>query len=254
MNNLIKELRPFLGTPSYYHNPPLEANYHDDSTVIDLYNLFKQANAHGLYERDGQILEVPWVCPHLIDTLANPWLASHNVVDFGGSLGTSFWAIKGFYPELFKNISSWTVYELPQLVSLAKNRLSNNTLFFTDAISELPSHPTIILFSGVIQYLPSSLLDTIHSYISSSSSITSIVLDRTLSTSRPRNIQLFELDRTFKQPRCYACNAVSESLLISSFMRSGFKLYSRSTTLGGVTYTSRKLRLEFLSHHFTPDK
>ena len=72
---------------------------------------------------------------------------SSRVLDFGGSLGTHYFALRRFLPS---PISWWTV-ELPQTAELGTRCFASEELHFTSDLSRVPA-PTVVLASSSLQY------------------------------------------------------------------------------------------------------
>ena len=251
---MIKHLRRLLGKPSYYHSTSCHLSYHDKSSAQQLYNIFQESRRTDKFERDGQILEMPFTCRYLLDSLANPYYDSFNVISFGGSFGTTFWALKSLYPRLHSKIRSWKVIELPPIVEIGNQNILDEKLSFSETLSKddlESSIPTIAFFSGSLQYIPLGFRHEYISKLSFSKSIKYLVLDRTLMHPGKFDLPLFECDRTYEHDRWYQVTALSEPLLIKQLASKSFQLFDSSPTLGGYTFSSRKRRLTFRSLLFT---
>jgi putative methyltransferase (TIGR04325 family) len=77
-----------------------------------------------------------------------------NVLDFGGSLGSSYFQHQHFLRSLAS--VSWNIVEQPHYVAAGQQYIQDNQLrFYPDIESYSTSNkPDIVLFSGVLQYLP----------------------------------------------------------------------------------------------------
>ncbi|MEY2901222.1 MAG: hypothetical protein RLY89_328 [Bacteroidota bacterium] len=111
------------------------------------------------FERDGIEYDKIKMNFPLLSTLL--MLASQNgnkltVLDFGGSLGTSYFQNRNFLKGL--NRLDWCVVEQENYVNAGKNSFKSDELHFYFTIEEcLASHkPDIILFNSVIQYIGSA--------------------------------------------------------------------------------------------------
>lgn len=86
-----------------------------------------------------------------------------NVLDFGGSLGTSYYQCRNFLKGIEK--LEWNIVDLPRFVACGKQFFENEELKFYYTIEECleRAKPNAALLSGVIQYVeePYSLLDEI---------------------------------------------------------------------------------------------
>ena len=108
------------------------------------------------YERDGIVYDTVKMNFPLLSTLLRLALENNNeltVLDFGGSLGTSYFQNKAF----LKGVKTlhWCIVEQPNYVKEGKANFENEHLHFYYTLEEcLQFHkPQIILFNGVIQYI-----------------------------------------------------------------------------------------------------
>lgn len=121
------------------------------------------------YERDSVLFEkIEYSFPALA-ALLKVALASNgtlNVLDFGGSLGSSYYQCKNMLPEVTK--ISWNVVEQPQFVECGSDYFQNDCLHFYTSIDDCVSENSInlVLLSGVIQYLetPYQFIQTLLEY------------------------------------------------------------------------------------------
>ena len=86
-----------------------------------------------------------------------------NVMDFGGSLGSSYFQNKKFLDQI-ENVN-WGVVEQPAFVETGSKEFSTDRLHFFNSIEDCYKvfKPDIVLLSSVIQYIekPYQLLDSI---------------------------------------------------------------------------------------------
>lgn len=118
------------------------------------------------YERDSVLfekIEYEWA---LLAGLL--WVAAQengqlHVVDFGGSLGSTYWQNRKFLKDLHE--VKWNIIEQPQFVECGRTFIENDELkFYNDFTSCLKDNPAqVVLLSGVLQYLekPFELLTTV---------------------------------------------------------------------------------------------
>ncbi len=108
-------------------------------------------------QRDGVLLDkIPYNFP-LITTLLSAALQDRNrlnVLDFGGSLGSSYFDNRGFLETV--SDFNWSTIEQPQFVAAGRAHLASNELHFFETIEDCARHfrPNVIVLSGVLQYLP----------------------------------------------------------------------------------------------------
>lgn len=141
--------------------------------------LLKVKTGEAVYERDSVLFEkVEYSWPLLAGLL---WIASKNsnrlnLVDFGGSLGSTYYQNIKFLAHLDE--LKWSIVEQNKFVECGKRSFENNHLKFFHNLDACmrERHPDTILFSGVIQYLekPYDLLANVLS-----EGFTYIIFDRT---------------------------------------------------------------------------
>ena len=129
----------------------------EDNAILDKIkdSINKFLNGQAVFERDSIIYEEPQYSWQLLTTLL--YIAAQkeniNILDFGGSLGSTYFTHKKFLP---KNISyNWSVVELEKFVVYGKKYFEDSQLKFYLNIDEAMNHNSfdIIALSGVICYL-----------------------------------------------------------------------------------------------------
>lgn len=114
-------------------------------------------NGAAVFERDSVLFSEPHYPYPLIAGLLRA-AARHggrlSVVDFGGSLGSSYYQCRDFLRDLPE--VRWCVVEQPQFVRKGREEFGDGVLSFADSIEEACAAvaPNVIVFSGVLQYLP----------------------------------------------------------------------------------------------------
>jgi putative methyltransferase (TIGR04325 family) len=131
------------------------------------------------YERDSvgfSKIEYSWpvLCGLLLAATTNENKLS--VLDFGGSLGSSYFQNQKFLP--FLSSVNWSVVEQLSFAGVGKEKIASKELHFYATIKEcmLEQHPNVILLSSVLQYI-----DDYIAVIDSVASIGSefVIIDRT---------------------------------------------------------------------------
>lgn len=131
-------------------------------------SLLKVKSGEAVYERDSVLFDkIQYSWPLLAGIL---WIASQkanclNLVDFGGSLGSTYYQNRKFLSHL-KEIH-WNIVEQKKFVECGKRHFENEQVKFYDDLDECfrEQNPDVILFSGVFQYLekPYSVLEKVQS-------------------------------------------------------------------------------------------
>lgn len=128
--------------------------------------LLKVKTGRAVYERDSVLFdEIQYAWPLLAGLL---WAAARsggrlNVLDFGGSLGSSYFQNRKFLQGL--NSVHWNIVEQPQYIHVGKDDFECEHLkFYPDIATCLAENlPNVIILSGVLQCLesPSDVLRTL---------------------------------------------------------------------------------------------
>lgn len=132
-----------------------------------------------IFERDSVLFhreDFAWEVIAILNSIAARNNGRLSVLDFGGSLGSSYFQHKkllNLLPEV-----RWCVVEQPHYVSFGKENLEDHVLRFCATIEEAVKlyQPSVVLFGSVLEYLPSPE-EQLNSVISQG--INSIVIDRT---------------------------------------------------------------------------
>lgn len=129
----------------------------------------KVKSGEALCERDSVLFNDCEYARPLINSLLTISTYYNNklrVLDFGGSLGSSYYACRNFLMHL--NDLSWNIVEQKDFVDCGKQLFEGNSLKFYHSLDECVQieNPNVILFSGVIQYIekPYKLLEQVMKY------------------------------------------------------------------------------------------
>jgi putative methyltransferase (TIGR04325 family) len=143
------------------------------------HSLLKVKSGKAIYERDSVLFDkIHYSWPLLAGLL---WIASQkgnrlNLIDFGGSLGSSYFQNRKFLMHL-KELK-WNIVEQKKMVECGKKYFENEHLnFYYNLVDCIKEHkPNAILLSSVIQYIekPYNLLKRIINY-----KFDFIIIDRT---------------------------------------------------------------------------
>ncbi|MDR2920959.1 MAG: methyltransferase, TIGR04325 family [Tannerella sp.] len=120
--------------------------------------LLKVKNGEVVYERDSVVFDKIEYAWEILSALL--WIAAQNkgelhIIDFGGSLGSTYFQNKHFLDSLLS--VSWNIVEQPNFVEEGKHSFENENLKFYYTMDKCieSSNKKIqgILFSSVLQYL-----------------------------------------------------------------------------------------------------
>lgn len=141
--------------------------------------LLKVKTGQAVYERDSVLFDKvqhSWPLLACLQRVALENEGHLSVLDFGGSLGSSYFQCRDFLPNLDK--LEWSVVEQKNHVECGKREFEDDILAFYYSVEECVKtrNPNIILFSSVIQYLekPYDLLSSILNY-----GFKKVIIDRT---------------------------------------------------------------------------
>lgn len=126
----------------------------------------KVKNGDAIYERDSVLFDnIQYSWPLLSALL---WIAvlsdnKLNILDFGGSLGSSYYQNRSLLSALDK--LKWNVVEQPAFVKTGKEFFQDEVLFFYESIEAClaENKPDLLLLSSVLPYLeaPHDLLNEV---------------------------------------------------------------------------------------------
>lgn len=133
------------------------SGYHDEK-ILDkvLAATLKVKHGEAVFERDSVLFdEIQYAWPV---TAGLTWAAARNggrlsVLDFGGSLGSSYFQNRKFLEGLPS--VRWSVVEQPHFVEAGREHIQDNRLAFYPTIEEFVAieKPSVVLLSSVLQYL-----------------------------------------------------------------------------------------------------
>ena len=210
-------------------------------------SLLKVKNGEAVYERDSVLFnkkEYSW--PLLAALL---WIASRNnnklnLIDFGGSLGSSYFQNKEFLSHL-KELS-WSIVEQPGFVQCGKKYFEDDVLKFYSSVEICLENEKsdAIIFSSVIQYLekPYDLLNKVLS-----KNFKYIIIDRTLFSNNGKDILAVQKVPPAIYPASYPAWIFSERKFLELF-NDKYELISDFKALAG------KVKLHNSKIKFAEDK
>lgn len=154
------------GTYSSWSAAQADSTGYDAGVILErtCAALLKVKRGEAVYERDSVLFdEVQYAWPLLAGLL---WSAAKRggrveVMDFGGSLGSTWFQNRAFLSGL--EAVGWNVVEQPATVEVGQREFADETLRFYPSVAAcLAEHrPDVIILSSVLQYLehPYDLLD-----------------------------------------------------------------------------------------------
>jgi putative methyltransferase (TIGR04325 family) len=146
------------GNYSSWEEAKRNSTGYDSEIIIDKVknSLLQVKNGEAVYERDSVLFDEIQYSWGLLAGLQKAALgkdAKLCVLDFGGSLGSTYFQNKEFLDSL-KELQ-WCIVEQPHFVNCGKKHFEHDQLKFYSTIEDcLAKHkPDVLLVSGVLQYL-----------------------------------------------------------------------------------------------------
>lgn len=202
---------------------------YDQSNILEKVKdaTWKVKTGEAIYERDSVIFDkIEYSYPLAAFLMwSNIKLSKLSVIDFGGSLGSTFYQNK-FFLDRYDEIS-WNIIEQEKFVKIGKEFFEDERLHFFYNIDEClhfsKTKIDTIIFSSVLQYLsaPYELLNDILKY-----DFKHILID--ITTVHEQDFDRITIQRV--PPSIYEASYpawfFSDSKLINFFEKNGYKLIS----------------------------
>jgi putative methyltransferase (TIGR04325 family) len=138
-----------------------EATGYEDTLILERVTESARRNAANgpetSFERDGVVVSgnaLPFpLLACLLRSTINRGDGQLMVIDFGGSLGSSYHQCAPFLDEVAR--LTWRVVEQPHYVARGRSDFTTEHLTFHETLKDAAraSQPDVIVFSGVLQYL-----------------------------------------------------------------------------------------------------
>ncbi len=158
-NNAVSSHEWFTGDYATWEDAKKNCTGYDAPNILEKVKtaLLKVKNGEAVYERDSVLFDhIEYSYPLLVSLLYTATASGNklNLIDFGGSLGSSYFQNKNFLNKLedFK----WSIVEQKHFVKCGKEFFEDEFLKFYETISECKKDrkPNTILLSSVLPYLP----------------------------------------------------------------------------------------------------
>jgi putative methyltransferase (TIGR04325 family) len=171
----------FAGHYSSWQAAAAESTGYDVDTILARVSdaAEKVKSGEALYERDSVLFDKVEHTFPLLALLMRTSLEKQGkltVLDFGGSLGSSYFQCKNFLPDVLD--LHWCVVEQEKFVARGLEKFESDELHFFFSIEECLAKykPDVILFASVLQYLENAdqIID-----VALASDAEYIVIDRT---------------------------------------------------------------------------
>ncbi len=196
-------------------------------------SLLKVKEGEAAYERDSVLfdeIEYSWPLLSGLMFVAAKSCGILKVLDFGGSLGSTYFQNKKFLDNL--SIVSWNIVEQKRFVEVGKMDFENKYLnFYYDVKTcQEEKNPNTLVLSSVLQYIeePYKLLDDILEY-----EFEYILIDRTpFSTQGVNKIKIQNVPPSIYRAS-YPCHFFNQDYFESYFVSKKYKLIEKFNALDG---------------------
>jgi len=162
----LESLKPLHGRAIYFSGDYADwatasahANGYDSALILERVRqaMFRVKSGEAVYERDSVVFDKVQHSFPVLAALLRAALENGNrltVLDFGGSLGSSYFQCRNFLSVV--SSLQWGVVEQEHFVRCGKADFETEQLRFFFTIAECMAHalPNVVLLSSVLQYLP----------------------------------------------------------------------------------------------------
>lgn len=150
----------FFGNYKSWQEAMKDSTGYDNPVILEKVknSLLKVKSGEFVYERDSILFDkIEYSYPLLTYLLYIASVKSNklNVMDFGGSLGSTYFQCRNFMNHLQR--LKWNIVEQKHFVACGRELFQDDVLTFYDGIEECckTESPDVILLSGVLQCLES---------------------------------------------------------------------------------------------------
>jgi putative methyltransferase (TIGR04325 family) len=173
------KLHGWFGNYDKWEDVEKDCTGYDSSAILDSVKtaILKVRNGEAVYERDSVLFDKIHYSQPLLSALEQSIIDDRlHIVDFGGSLGSSYFQNRN---EFSKQLDlKWSVVEQEHFVKVGKNSIAiDNLYFFNTVLDALKTQKNqVLLLSSVIQYFkePYELINIMLEY-----NFDYIIIDRT---------------------------------------------------------------------------
>ncbi len=212
----------------------------------------KQGKA--VYERDSVLFDKPEYSWPLLTALL--LAGSHDkrldVIDFGGSLGGTYYTYRSFLGRF--PLLKWRIIEQPKFVAVGKQNFADDILSFHQSItpSVKKDRPNVLLLSGVLPYLekPYEILEG----LLKDSDFSVVVIDRTNVSTGEDWLSVLTVPPAIFEAS-YPCWFFNKNKILEIFKLHGYELLSEFDPIDKQHPTDPYMGLIFWRpENFTPPK
>ena len=259
MKSLLKEITPPLilksisnlfygwsGNYKTWEEAKSKCTGYDSQNIIDKVkeSVLKVKNGEAVFERDSVIFDKVYYSFPLLSSLSLVALNSDkklNVLDFGGSLGSSYFQNRNWFAGLKE--FRWNIVEQEHFVTEGKKTFSDNKLSFYYTIEDCLKEQdvNVLMLSSVIQYIekPYEFIDGI---IEQKPEY--IVIDRTpMLMSGDDRLTIQTVPKNIYEAQ-YPCWLLNENKVIDHFLK-GYDLLADEVTNENINLNNASYRFFF---------
>lgn len=220
---------------------------YDDPSITEktLSSIVETKDQSDRYERDSSIIE--GTPDFAFNSLR--WIKSFakenkiNLVDFGGSLGSSFFQLK---PSLDNYSVKWNVIEQEHVAAVGKSKLENEQLKFFSNFQNIPDASSISTFfsSSAIQYLqdPYKVLHDLNL-----GQFNYLIFDRLSVLESDKDRLTIQVVPKKRYKAIYPCWFLSKKKFLNYLIDLGFALIDSYSSLGGKVATKNIYNSEYMA-------
>ena len=194
---------------------------YDDEKILDSCSkaLSKVKNGEAAFERDGFLFEdivYSWPLLAILQKAAIENSGKLVVLDFGGSLGSTYYQLKGFFSK--ELMIEWCVVEQKSFVECGLENFENTNLHFFHTVEDCLKKykPNLLLLNSVLQYL-----DDPYTWIGKfmGFDFPYVVLDRTGFVANGNDILTIQNVKTEQYATSYPAWFFGKDSLIKTFLK-----------------------------------
>jgi putative methyltransferase (TIGR04325 family) len=186
--------------------------------------LLKVKRGEAVFERDSVLFDTPqYSFPVLTGLLrAALWDGGRlSVVDFGGSLGSSYFQFRKFLDGV--DDLQWSIVEQPAHVECGRQHFESDDLHFFETVEECVAQhrPNLMLLSGVIQCLPEpyAMLRSLLAH-----RVPHLIIDRQAFLASGRDRLTVETVPEWIYPASYPAWFLNEARFVAEIKAAGYSL------------------------------
>jgi putative methyltransferase (TIGR04325 family) len=186
--------------------------------------LLKVKRGEAVFERDSALFDTPQYSYPVLTGLLRAALIDGgrlSVVDFGGSLGSSYFQFRKFLDGV--NGLHWSVVEQPAHVECGREHFESSELHFFETVEDCVARhrPNVMLLSGVIQCLPEPYA-MLRSLLAQG--VAHVIIDRQAFLTSGRDRLTVESVPEWIYPASYPAWFLSETRFVAEIAAAGYSL------------------------------